>query len=439
MPASVEIEFPAKLRFLFEPSRYKVAWGGRGSAKSWSFARALLVLGTIRPLRILCARQVQRSLRESVHQLLKDQIRELDLEDHYRILDTEIRGKRHDTLVMYAGLQGHTVQSIKSYEGVDVVWIEEGQSVPKRSWDILIPTIRKPGSEIWISMNPELKTDDTYQRFIESPPPDSKVVQVNYIDNPWFGAEMEAERAHAEATTDPEDYKNIWLGEPRGSISGSIFGRQMSIMRSLGRIGRVNVKKELAVNTFWDLGSSTGNATAIWLHQRYGAADHFVKYLSDTGHGMRHFWDLLEAYREKHGFRWGVHHLPHDGRANLQGAELINRVEILESLGLERYGALDVVAVPRVTDLGAAIEITRRRMTDAYLDEDECAEGIKALDRYRYEWIEAAQAWSRQPYHDQWSNGADSFRQWAVGYQPEGAPATAGYENASGGFVKGGY
>ena len=109
MPASVEIEFPAKLRFLFEPSRYKVAWGGRGSAKSWSFARALLVLGTIRPLRILCARQVQRSLRESVHQLLKDQIRELDLEDHYRILDTEIRGKRHDTLVMYAGLQGHTV------------------------------------------------------------------------------------------------------------------------------------------------------------------------------------------------------------------------------------------------------------------------------------------------------------------------------------------
>ena len=96
-------------------------------------------------------------------------------------------------------------------------------------------------------------------------------------------------------------------------------------------------------------------------------------------------------------------------------------------------------AVPRVTDLGAAIEITRRRMTDAYLDEDECAEGIKALDRYRYEWIEAAQAWARQPYHDQWSNGADSFRQWAVGYQPEGAPATAGYESARGGFVKGGY
>jgi phage terminase large subunit len=420
----VEAEFPEKLQFLFEPARYKIAWGGRGSGKSWGVARALLILGTIRPLRILCAREVQRSLRESVHQLLKDQIASLGLGDHYRILDTEIRGARNQTLFMYAGLQGHTVQSIKSYEGIDIVWIEEGHSVKKGSWDILIPTIRKPGSEIWITMNTELASDYTHKAFVLNPPPDAAVVQMNYSDNPWFSNELEAERAHAEANSDPEDYKNIWLGEPRGAVSGAIYGKQIAIMDKLGRIGKVDVRPNLPVNSFWDLGSSTGNATAIWLHQLYGAADHFIKYISDTGRGMRYFWDELEKFRELHKFTWGVFYLPHDGSANMQGAELSNRVAILESLAEEKYakkhGPIEVIPVPRVSNLGAAIDMTREKMTSAYIDAIECADGVLALRNYKYEWIEAAQMWSRTPHHDWASNGADAFRQWAQGYSPAG-------------------
>ncbi len=435
-------KFPAKLDFLFEPARYKVAHGGRGSAKSWSFARALLILGARRPLRVLCCREIQRSLRESVHQLLKDQIDAMGLHAHYRVLDTEIRGRVHDTLFMYSGLQAHTVASIKSYEGVDVVWVEEGQAVPKRSWDILIPTIRKPGSEVWVSMNPELSTDYTYSHFIASPPPDARVVQVNYSDNPWFGAEMEAERKHAQATMDEEDYANIWEGKPRGSVVGAIFARQMKILRKLGRIGRVIPRKELELNAFMDLGSSVGNATAIWLHQRYGSAHHFVKYLHGEGQGLRHFWDEMEAYRKANGLRWGSIYMPHDGRANLQGAELINRVEIMESLAAEAKASVTVEAVPRVTDLGAAIDVVRERMADAYIDEEECSDGIWALDHYRYKFMEESGTFSRQPEHTPASNGADAFRQWATGYFHDGVAARAegrGYETASGHYVRGAY
>jgi len=442
MPTSVEVKLPEKLQFLFSPHRYKVPWGGRGSAKSWSVARALLVLGTVRPLRILCAREIQRSLRESVHQLLKDQISELGLDGHYRCLDTEIRGTKHSTLFMYAGLQAHTAQSIKSYEGVDIVWVEEGQTVPKRSWDILVPTIRKPGSEIWITMNPELRTDYSYEHFVAKPPPGAMVVQVNHNDNPWFSPELEAERAHAQATMDAEDYANIWEGAPRGSVQGTIFGRQMKMLRALDRIGRVPPRQALALNAFLDLGSSTGNATAVWLHQQYGSAHHFVKYLSAEGQGLRYFWDEMEAYRLMHKLKWGTIYLPHDGRANLQAAELVNRVEIMEALAKEANVAVTVESVPRVSDLGAAIDVTRERMIDSYIDETECADGVRSLDHYRYKWMEESQTYSRQPEHTAASNGADAYRQWATGYAQPMAPSGAaggGHQTRGGGYVKGGY
>jgi phage terminase large subunit len=192
-------EFPDKLRVLFEPARYKVLFGGRGGAKSWGIARALLVIGAQKPTRILCAREIQKSITESVHQLLADQIKALGLEGFYEVLNTEIRGK-NGTLFMFAGLK-HNIQNIKSKEGVDVVWCEEAATVSKASWETLIPTIRKEGSEIWVSFNPELDTDETYKRFVLNPPPGAKVVKVNWSDNPWFPDVLAAERDHLKATT----------------------------------------------------------------------------------------------------------------------------------------------------------------------------------------------------------------------------------------------
>ena len=128
----MHLRLPEKLGFLFEPYQYKVAYGGRGSGKSWSFARALLVQGYAEPLRILCTREIQKSIKDSVHRLLADQIKDLGLADFYEVLETVIRGK-NGTEFVFAGLQTHTVESIKSYEGMDRVWIEEAHKVSKRS------------------------------------------------------------------------------------------------------------------------------------------------------------------------------------------------------------------------------------------------------------------------------------------------------------------
>lgn len=145
-------QFPDWADFLFQPMRYKVAFGGRGSGKSWAFARALLVQGAQQPLRILCSREVQKSIKESVKRLLDDQIQDMGLGGFYQSLETEIRGA-NGTLIAFAGLASHTVESVKSYEGFDRVWLEEAQTISKKSLDILTPTIRKPGSEIWITFN----------------------------------------------------------------------------------------------------------------------------------------------------------------------------------------------------------------------------------------------------------------------------------------------
>ena len=219
-------EFPAKLKFLFQPSRYKCAYGGRGSGKSWGFARALLILAASKPLRILCTREVQKSIKDSVHKLLSDQIQELGLGAHYRILETEIRGINGSEF-LFAGLSTQTVESIKSYEGVDICWCEEAQAISRKSWTILIPTIRKPSSEIWITFNPDLDDDETYKRFVVDPPPEAQVVKVNYHDNPWFPEVLEKERAHAERVLAPDEYRNIWEGDCKAAVDGAIYAGEI--------------------------------------------------------------------------------------------------------------------------------------------------------------------------------------------------------------------
>jgi phage terminase large subunit len=210
---SVVIDIPEALEFLREPMRYKGAFGGRGSAKSWSFSRALLESSVRARKRILCTREVQKSIRDSVYKLLVDQIEGLGLGPFFQVLQTEIRGP-HKSEFLFAGLSSATAESIKSFEGVDIVWVEEAQAVSNRSWELLIPTIRKPGSEIWFSMNPDQETDPSYQRFILNPPPNAKVVKVNWDDNPWFPEELRREKDYL-YRVDPEAAAHVWGGECR--------------------------------------------------------------------------------------------------------------------------------------------------------------------------------------------------------------------------------
>lgn len=428
----MQIEIPEKLGFLFQPWRHKVAWGGRDGAKSWSFAQALLAIGIMRSTRILVGREVQKSIKQSVHQLMQDTIERLKITALYEPLDTEIRSKVNDTRIMYTGLQSHTVESIKSYEAVDILWIEEGQSVSNRSLEIVLPTIRKTGSEIWVSMNPILRTDPAWVEFVErADPSDSRVAHITYRDNKWTTDEMRKLRARARIHMDPETFANIWEGLPRGTVRGSIFGPQIRWMRDRGRIGKVPVDRRLRLNAFFDLGQSVGNATSIWMHQQSGTQHRFVKHWAEHGRGLAYWWKTMEDWRKAQGdmlggeVKWDRIYLPHDGTAKMQGAEIFDRVQIMEGLIAESRVQCEVKALPRTPALGAAIDLTREKMSDAYIDEHECADGISALEHYRYKFDEERQAFSREPYHDWASNPADSFRQWAQWYD-ESPPERGG-------------
>jgi phage terminase large subunit len=185
----VDASFPPKLAGLFAPHRYKVLYGGRGSAKSWSVARAIVLRMAQTPTRVLCVREQMNSIRDSVHRLLSDQIESLGLSGIFEIQQATIKvvsGPGAGSEASFEGIR-HNISKIKSYEGIDICWAEEADQVSDSSWATLIPTIRSPGSEIWITFNPNLESDATYQRFIKHPPPDTwSVVEVNWRDNPWF-------------------------------------------------------------------------------------------------------------------------------------------------------------------------------------------------------------------------------------------------------------
>lgn len=219
--AETRLSFAPKFKPLFQPKRYKTFHGGRGGAKSWAAARALVIMAASKKLRILCTREVQNSIKDSVHKLLKDQIEMLGLNPWFRITNETITSASGSEF-LFKGLRFDPL-GIKSTEGVDICWVEEAQSVSSDSWAILIPTIRKEGSEIWVTFNPGEEQDPTYQRFIVNPPDDSITVEVNYYDNPYLPDTLRKEMEYCKRV-DYEAYEHIWLGKPK-SISDSVIFR----------------------------------------------------------------------------------------------------------------------------------------------------------------------------------------------------------------------
>lgn len=197
---------------LMRPARYRIAYGGRGSAKSWGFARMALMIAATDKRRFLCARELQVSIGDSVHKLLSDQIDAMGLAPWFEIQNNLIRGANGSEFI-FTGIRNNATK-IKSTEGVDVCWVEEAEGVTERSWEILIPTIRKPGSEIWVTFNPDQEADPTYRRFVTNPPPRSVVAKLSWRDNPWFSDELREEKDYL-ARVDPDAYAHVWEGACR--------------------------------------------------------------------------------------------------------------------------------------------------------------------------------------------------------------------------------
>lgn len=224
MSDAATVQLPHAFGFLFEPPlgavRYRVAYGGRGSAKSWSMARALAIRGYEKTRRVLCAREYQSSIRDSVHRLLEDQIGELGLDAFYTVERSRIYGA-NGTEFVFLGIKRDPHQ-IKSLEGIDICWVEEAEAVSAESWRVLKPTIRKPGSEIWVSFNPALPDDPTYREFVENPPERSIVARVSWRDNPWLPDVLHHEQEEL-ARRDPEAHAHVWGGEPWTRSEDQIF------------------------------------------------------------------------------------------------------------------------------------------------------------------------------------------------------------------------
>jgi phage terminase large subunit len=213
-------------QFLFQPARYKVGYGGRGAGRSWNFGRGLILRAHERKTRILCGREIQSSITESVHRLLSDQIELLNLSEFFEIQTYSIAA-RNGSEFIFEGLRSN-VSKIKSLEGVDVVWVEEAENISEDTWSKLIPTIRKRGSEIWVTFNPFLASDPTYRRFVTSPPPKAIVRKTTYLDNPHFPPELEDERVYLQSVDD-DAYRWIWEGECRTVSDALILKNKFAV------------------------------------------------------------------------------------------------------------------------------------------------------------------------------------------------------------------
>lgn len=399
MPAvSLEIspEFIPKVQFLFEPWRYKVMYGGRGGVKSWSAARALLILGLSGKERILCARELQKSLDESVHKLLADQISLLQMNYLYEVQQAHIvgRGSAQGTLFSFEGLR-HNVAKVKSYEGLTRCWVEEAVKLSKTSFNVLDPTLRVQGSEIWLTYNPELDEDFVHQFFVvQQCPPNAKVCKLTYHDNPWLSATTRELIQHMKET-DYDEYLHVYEGHTRQQLEGAIFAEELREALAAGRITKVPYDRSLPVNCYLDLGRS--DHTSIWFEQRVGFEHHLIDFYQNR---LKHIDHYLKVMQQR-GYFYGIIWLPHDGKAKVLGTKMSIEEQV-------RAAGFTVKIVPKlaITD---RINAARTVFPVCYFDEQRCGpEGLRSLKHYQYEVSEGGR-FSLNPLHNWASDAADAF------------------------------
>src|SRR5208282_1997964 len=375
---------------------------GTVTHNSWSFARALLILGLSGQERVLCARELQKSLDESVHKLLADQISLMGMNYLYDVQQAHIigRGAAEGTQFSFEGLHNN-VNKIKSYEGITKCWVEEAARLKKESFNILVPTIfRNKDAEIWLSFNPELDDDFVYQHFIvREPPPNSVVVRTTYQDNNWLAPEVLAEIEHMRLT-DPDEYLHVYEGHTKQVLEGAIFADELRETIAQERIRHVPYDRSVPVNIAFDLGRS--DHTSLWFSQRVAFEHHLVDFYQNR---LKHIDHYLRVMQDR-GYVYGIIWLPHDAKAQTLGTLMSIEEQV-------RQAGYTVRIVPRLK-IADRINAARTVFPACYFDEAKCAEGIHALRHYRYSVDPNTGKFGVQPEHDWASDAADAFTYFAV-------------------------
>ncbi|MCH9837303.1 PBSX family phage terminase large subunit [bacterium] len=419
------VRFPKVYKPLDEPHRYKIMYGGRAAARSWTVARKLLIRAANQPLRILCTRELQKSIKQSVHRLLSDQIHYLRLENIYDVQQQGIYCANGSEF-MFLGLRSNP-DEIRSLEGVDIVWIEEGHAVTERSWDIIDPTIRKDGSEIWITFNTRFRYDHLYQLFVANEPlDDSVILRTNFEDNPYLPEVLQRQQA-ALKERDYEKWLHVWGGELKQLAEGAIFGKQVTQVRKDNRRCFVPIVKNCEVLSFMDLGKN--DETAIWFMQRVGAEYRFFDYFQGRLEEVEYYTRFIRS----RNYLYGMHYLPHDADHQRLGMPRNIKQQFIDG------GVNPVSIVPRIAHKATAIELAREKFAqcwfhagdDEHTPVEQCdgyykcddenmltrarrmEKGWEMLCSYRYKYNEDDDVYQQVPHHDRASNGADAFMQFA--------------------------
>lgn len=409
----IEIKLAPKLEEVFVgEARYRVAKGGRGSSKSWGFADMALVYMLKYPGQpFLFARELQNSIKDSVHKLLSSRVEALGLSPFFEIGESFFRCK-NGSYGIFKGLRTNSAE-IKSLEGVKMAWVEEAQKVSKTSWELLIPTIRAPGSEIWATYNPDEEEDAVHQLFVvNEPPPRSKVVTINWNDNPWFPPELEEERRFMELN-DPEAYDHVWNGNCKRFKGGAIYGKWMAEAKEQGRITKVPYNPAFPVITAWDLGYS--DTLSIGFLQIVGREPRMIDYYENNLEAIDHYVSVIKAKP----YRYDVHVLPHDaGHNSLRtGTTLVKQ---LAGMGMGIEGR-DIITLP-VDAVESGIELVRQLLPQLWIDEEKCKTFVKHMLNYQYEFDEERGIYKKRPLHNSASHCADMARYMATYLARKKAP-----------------
>ena len=370
----------------------------------------MLVKGT----RAVCIREVQRTLAQSSKHLIETKIRELSLQNEFKVWNDRIETPG-DGLIMFTGMQDHTADSIKSLEGFRIAWIDEAQTLSARSLSLLRPTIRAENSELWASWNPRRKSDAIDDFLRAKKPTGSIVVKANWRDNPWFPSVLADER-RLDLELYPERYDHIWEGDYAKAFEGAYFASLLSEARRSGRIGRVTADPLLPLRAFIDIGGSgaTADAFTIWIVQWVGQEIRILDYYESVGQVLAYHVNWLR----KQGYENAILYLPHDGvnENNITGKRYEDHL---------REAGFNVEPPVKNQGKGAAslrIEAVRRLGPKMYWNESTTEAGRDAIGFY-HERKDEQRNVGLGPDHDWSSHAADGLGLMAICYEEPGRAA----------------
>ena len=401
-----DAEIPVAFKDLFDPQYRDLAYfGGRGGAKTHSVGGALVIQAAQKPLRIICAREIQNSIRDSSKQLIEDKIEAYGLSSRFKITDTEINGV-NGSKFLFKGMWRNP-DAIKSLEGADIFWGDEANRFSERSIRLVRPTMRKPGSRMIWTWNPEFDHDPIDKLFrADVRPPRSQVVKVGWEDNPYFKDSPLYEEMLHDYEKDHAKASHVWGGEYITAIEGAYYAKQLDIASKEGRISSVAKDPTLRVRTFWDLGRN--DATAIWVAQFVGREIRFLDYIEGRGQEMGYYIQQLRS----RGLEDALCVLPHDG-AN---ATVTSVYGSAESILIQAGFSVEVVPNQGKGAALARVEAARRLFPSMWFNADECRPGLKALAAY-HERIDDKRNVGLGPMHDWASDPADAFGLAAIAYE----------------------